>query len=507
MRRHEELLVHTGQHYDDELSRVFFEELGIPAPDRELGAGSGTNTEQTARILAALEPVLRRDCGPALALVYGDTNSTLAGALAAAQAGIPVGHVEAGMRSFDRAMPEELNRVLTDHASDLLLCSTQTAVDNLAREGVRGETHLVGDVMADVSLAFREIAAERSTVARATSGSSRGGYLVVTAHRAGNVDRPDRLERLVVGARGAAAAGGVPACTRARARGSRRPACSSASTGVTLAPPLGYLDFLELARHARAILTDSGGVQKEAYLLGVPCVTLRDTTEWVETVEAGWNVLVDLDREAALARCRADARRPSGPSCTAAGGPLERVCDAVVRLHCAPMKIGVVGLGYVGLPLVVAFAEAGHDVVGVDVNARVIASLERRAARTSRTSGRDAPGDLGALPRRRRATPTWRRSTRSSSRCPTPLTPNREPDLQPLIDTGTALGERPPGGPAGRARVDHLPGHDARALRAAAGGVRPRRGARLPPGFLAGAHRSGPHRLHADARPRRSSAA
>ena len=191
----EELLVHTGQHYDDELSQVFFEELGIPAPDRELGAGSGSNTEQTARILAALEPVLS-ELRPALVLVYGDTNSTLAGALAAAQAAIPVGHVEAGMRSFDRTMPEELNRVLTDHASELLLCSTQTAMDNLAREDVGGEAHLVGDVMADVSLAFREIAAERSTIV-ADLGLEPGAYLAVTAHRAGNVDRPDRLEALV----------------------------------------------------------------------------------------------------------------------------------------------------------------------------------------------------------------------------------------------------------------------------------------------------------------------
>src|SRR5918995_1714420 len=177
---HDEVIVHTGQHYDDELSRVFFDELGIPAPDRELGAGSGTNTEQTARILTALEPVLQ-ELRPTLALVYGDTNSTLAGALAAAQAGIPVGHVEAGMRSFDRSMPEELNRVLTDHASDLLLCSTPTAIANLEREGAAGEAHLVGDVMADVSLAFREVAAERSRIVEELALEP-GGYLVVTAH-------------------------------------------------------------------------------------------------------------------------------------------------------------------------------------------------------------------------------------------------------------------------------------------------------------------------------------
>src|SRR5215216_7734353 len=191
---HDELIVHTGQHYDDELSRVFFEELGIPAPDRQLGAGSGTTSEQTARILTALEPVLA-ELEPELALVYGDTNSTLAGALAAAQAHFRLGHVEAGMRSFDRSMPEELNRVLTDHASDLLLCSTETAVGNLEREGVAGQVELVGDVMADVSLAFRDIAEERSTILEELRVEP-GAYLVVTAHRAGNVDRLERLERL-----------------------------------------------------------------------------------------------------------------------------------------------------------------------------------------------------------------------------------------------------------------------------------------------------------------------
>jgi UDP-GlcNAc3NAcA epimerase len=322
---HEELLVHTGQHYDDELSRVFFDELRIPAPDRELGAGSGSNTEQTARILAALEPVLA-ELRPALALVYGDTNSTLAGALAAAQAGIPVGHVEAGMRSFDRTMPEELNRVLTDHASDLLLCSTTTAVDNLAREGVAGETHLVGDVMADVSLAFREIAAERSTIV-ADLRLEAGTYLVVTAHRAGNVDHPDRLERLVTLLEALPRPSVFPLHPRTRAR-LEAAGLLDRLDGVMLVAPLGYLDFLELARHARAILTDSGGVQKEAYLLGVPCVTLRDTTEWVETVDAGWNVLVDLDRDAALA---AVEREPPAerPELYGGGRAAERVCDVV----------------------------------------------------------------------------------------------------------------------------------------------------------------------------------
>jgi UDP-N-acetylglucosamine 2-epimerase len=322
---HEELLVHTGQHYDDELSKVFFEELGIPAPDRELGAGSGSNTEQTARILAALGPVLA-ELRPGLALVYGDTNSTLAGALAAAQADIPVGHVEAGMRSFDRSMPEELNRVLTDHTSDLLLCSTQTAMDNLERESVHGEAHLVGDVMADVSMAFREIAAERSRIV-AELGLEPGAYLAVAAHRAGNVDDPARLERLVALLEALPQPVVFPVHPRTRAR-LEAAGLLGRLDGLTLAPPLGYLDFLELARHARAILTDSGGVQKEAYLLGVPCVTLRDTTEWVETVDAGWNVLVDLDREAALAALQRTPP-PERPELYGGGRAAERVRDAV----------------------------------------------------------------------------------------------------------------------------------------------------------------------------------
>jgi UDP-N-acetylglucosamine 2-epimerase len=267
---------------------------------------------------------------PDLVLVYGDTNSTLGGALAAAQAGFRLGHVEAGMRSFDRTMPEELNRVLTDHAADLLLCSTTTAMANLARESAPGEAHLVGDVMADVSLAFRDIAAERSTVL-ADMGLQPGAYFAVTAHRAGNVDRPERLVQLVELLEALPAVTGLrvifPAHPRTRDR-LEGTMLIERLAGIEVIPPLGYLDFLELARNARAVLTDSGGVQKEAYLLGVPCVTLRDTTEWVETVEAGWNTLVDLDREAAVAALE---RRPPAerPELYGGGRAAERVRDVV----------------------------------------------------------------------------------------------------------------------------------------------------------------------------------
>jgi UDP-N-acetylglucosamine 2-epimerase (non-hydrolysing)/UDP-GlcNAc3NAcA epimerase len=244
-------------------------------------------------------------------LVYGDTNTTLAGALAAAQAGVAVGHVEAGMRSFDRTMAEELNRVLTDHASDLLLCSTDTAMANLRTEAAAGQSHLVGDVMADVSLAFRPIAEERSTVL-ADHGLEPGSYVLVTAHRAGNVDDPIRLEKLVDLLESVPGPTVLPlhprTAVRLEAAGLRRRL--EAAPGMRLLPPLGYLDFMKLAMHSRAILTDSGGVQKEAYLLGVRCVTLREQTEWVETVEAGWNTLVGLDAGAALAAL--ERRSPAG---------------------------------------------------------------------------------------------------------------------------------------------------------------------------------------------------
>jgi UDP-N-acetylglucosamine 2-epimerase len=298
---HEELLVHTGQHHDDELSTVFVDELGVPRPEHELGIHGGTNTEQTARMLAVLGPLLHEQ-RPDVVLVYGDTNSTLAGGLAAAQAGIPVAHVEAGMRSFDRAMPEELNRVLTDHLSDLLLCPSDTAVENLAREHVAGRVELVGDVMVDVALLFQPRAlADTAPLQRA--GVAPGDYVVATAHRAGNVDDPTRLRMLVDLLLAVPVPVVLPLHPRTRARLAASGWLGELETAahVRLQPPLGYLEFTALVGHARGVLTDSGGVQKEAYLAGVPCVTLRDSTEWVETVQTGWNVLVDLDAPSALA--------------------------------------------------------------------------------------------------------------------------------------------------------------------------------------------------------------
>jgi len=324
----EETLVHTGQHFDDDLSAVFFRELGIPAPDRELNIALGTNTSQTARMLAALEPVLD-EVLPDVVLVYGDTNSTLAGALAGAQAGVPVAHVEAGMRSFDRAMPEELNRVLADHASTLLLCSSEVAAANLRAERVVGDVEVVGDVMVDVALAIQPSASERIDLVGA-HGVAPGEYVLATAHRAGNVDDPARLGRLVDLLRALPVTIVLPLHPRTRAR--------LAAAGLLIrleqaqrlivTPPLGYIEVMALLCNARAVLTDSGGLQKEAYLAGVPCLTMRTSTEWTETVEHGWNVLVDLDPVAAAAALK---RRPptARPACYGDGHAGERVVAAL----------------------------------------------------------------------------------------------------------------------------------------------------------------------------------
>ena len=290
---------------------MFFAELGLPRPDRELGVALGSNSSQTARMLTALEPVIE-EVAPDVVLVYGDTNSTLSGALAGAQNSVPVAHVEAGMRSFDRTMPEEVNRVVADHVSTLLLCSSQAAVSNLRREGAVGEVELVGDVMVDLALAVQPQARARSELI-ARHGVAPGSYVLVTAHRAGNVDDPARLRALVELLRAVPLAAVFPLHPRTRERLLAAGLLSRLSERLIVTEPLGYFETAALICNARAVLTDSGGMQKEAYLAGVPCVTLRDTTEWIETVEHGWNVLVDLDRDAALAALERSppAERPS----------------------------------------------------------------------------------------------------------------------------------------------------------------------------------------------------
>jgi UDP-N-acetylglucosamine 2-epimerase (non-hydrolysing)/UDP-GlcNAc3NAcA epimerase len=283
-------------------------------------------------MLQALAPIVD-DLSPDAVLVYGDTNSTLAGALAGAQAGRPVAHVEAGMRSFDRRMPEELNRVLVDHASSLLLCSTEAAVAHLAAESVTGLVKLVGDVMVDVALAVQPRARERGELLRA-HGLHPGEYVLATAHRAGNVDDPTRLRRLVelLVAMPLRVVLPLHPRTEARLRDAGMLERLREAPRVRLLEPLGYFELTALLCQARAVLTDSGGLQKEAYLAGVPCITLRPNTEWTETVLSGWNVLVDLDLEAATAALQ----RPvpgTRPELYGDGHAGERVVDALTLLR------------------------------------------------------------------------------------------------------------------------------------------------------------------------------
>lgn len=287
--QHSEILVHTGQHYDDKMSDVFFRELDIPQPEYNLSIGSGSHGWQTGQMLAEIEQVLLAE-KPDKVLVYGDTNSTLAGALAAVKLHIPVIHVEAGLRSFNRAMPEEINRVLTDHASDLLLCPSQTAVDNLANEGIHKGVHLVGDVMHD-ALAFAAERAPQHSKILEQLGLTEKGYLLATVHRAENTDDPERLRGILAAFAALETPIVFPIHPRTHKRIEALGLESTIRNLISIAP-LGYIDMVQLEQAARLILTDSGGIQKEAYWLSVPCVTLRDETEWVETVQTGWNVLV-----------------------------------------------------------------------------------------------------------------------------------------------------------------------------------------------------------------------
>jgi UDP-GlcNAc3NAcA epimerase len=286
-----EVLIHTGQHYDDNMNEVFFRDLHLPKPDWNLGVGSALHGGQTGQMLARIEEVLIKE-KPDYVLTYGDTNSTLAGALAAAKLGIQVAHIEAGLRSFNRQMPEEINRVLVDHVSSLLFCPTQTAVGNLKNEGITQGVHLVGDVMYDAMLQFTEIANQRSTILKDLKLKPKE-YLLATIHRPSNTDCEENLRNILM----ALQANDEPVIfpvhprTRNYLREFGLDEAGSINGRLQLVEPLGYLDMLMLEQNARLILTDSGGVQKEAYFFRVPCVTLRTETEWLETVETGWNVV------------------------------------------------------------------------------------------------------------------------------------------------------------------------------------------------------------------------
>ncbi len=303
-RSHHEVLLHTGQHYDDCMSGQFLRELALPTPDYELGVGSGTHAQQTAKMLVGIEEAIVREQPDAM-VVFGDTNSTLAGALAAAKVGIKIAHVEAGLRSFNRSMPEEVNRVLVDHLSTWLFCPSDSSAKNLETEGIFQGIHVVGDLMAE---AIESV------------------YLLATIHRAENTDDHERLKLLLVALASIEETVVLPIHPRTKqAIGGTGLAELS---GIQFIDPVGYADMVALERSARMILTDSGGVQKEAYWLGVPCLTLREETEWTETVEAGWNVLTGVDAQRILKTVRMFEPPSDRPALYSEG----RASDRIVAL-------------------------------------------------------------------------------------------------------------------------------------------------------------------------------
>lgn len=328
--RHDEVLVHSGQHYDYDMSEVFFEQLGIPLPDYNLAVGSGGHGRQTGEMLGMLEELLS-ELAPDVALVYGDTNTTLAGALAAVKLGIPVAHVEAGLRSFNRSMPEEINRVVTDHVSSLLLCPTRVAVAHLAAEGITDGVELVGDVMLDTAGFFADSADTAPALDRL--GLVAGGYLLATVHRASTSDSPERLSAVIR----AFSRLDLPVVwamhprTRKNLHAFGLVEALEAASNVTDVPPLPYMDTVALLRSSAGLLTDSGGMQKEAYFFGVPCVTLREETEWTETVELGWNVLVGTDEARIVEAVGALSRPASHPDVYGDGHAAEAIVRALER--------------------------------------------------------------------------------------------------------------------------------------------------------------------------------
>ncbi|MBN2357490.1 UDP-N-acetylglucosamine 2-epimerase (non-hydrolyzing) [candidate division KSB1 bacterium] len=296
-RQHQEYLLHTGQHYDENMSKLFFDEMNIPIPDLNLEIGSGPHGEQTGKMLVGIERVLQGE-KPDMVMVYGDTNSTLAGALAAAKLHIQVAHVEAGLRSFNRAMPEEINRIVADQIAELLFCPTETAVGNLRREGISRGVHNSGDVMYDAALYFAGVAAQKSAIMQQLALKDKE-YILVTCHRAQNTDDVANLTAIVEALVACDEPVVFPVHPRTRGfiNSSGLTDKLAGAKRVRLIDPVGYLDMIQLEKHAAKIVTDSGGVQKEAYFYTVPCITLRDETEWIETVDDGWNVLVGADKE------------------------------------------------------------------------------------------------------------------------------------------------------------------------------------------------------------------
>jgi UDP-N-acetylglucosamine 2-epimerase len=324
--QHHEILVHTGQHYDYKMSGAFFDGLELPAPDFNLEVGSGSHANQTGAMLTGIEKVLLAEKPDSL-LIYGDTNSTLAGALAASKLSIPVVHVEAGLRSFNRAMPEEINRVVADHLSELLLCPSKTAIDNLAREGVTRNVHLVGDVMLDALNWARQRSAGAEAALLDRFGLKKSQYLVATLHRSENTDDPARFAGILAAFNALDEPVIFPVHPRARKILGEtgfvpRP-------GLHLIDPVGYLEMVALVGAARMVLTDSGGLQKEAYWLGAPCITMRDETEWIETVDAGWNLLTGPDPEKITRAVRSFVPPKLHPALYGDGAAAEKCVDLI----------------------------------------------------------------------------------------------------------------------------------------------------------------------------------
>ncbi len=299
-RHHKEYLVHTGQHYDENMSRLFFEELDIPEPDANLEIGSGPHSEQTGKMMIALEKLILQK-KPDCVMVYGDTNSTIAGSLTASKLNVPVAHVEAGLRSFNWEMPEEINRILTDKISNLLFCPTVTAVEHLHREGIVKGVHLTGDVMYDAALYFAEKAESKQSILQKFNLGPKT-YLLATCHRPQNTDSRETLSAIIEAFIESGETVVFPAHPRAKSFMAKYGLLEkiAAAAKIKLIEPVGYLEMIQLERNAKKVLTDSGGVQKEAYFYQVPCITMRPETEWVETVRDGWNVLVGPDKEKIL---------------------------------------------------------------------------------------------------------------------------------------------------------------------------------------------------------------
>jgi UDP-N-acetylglucosamine 2-epimerase (non-hydrolysing) len=325
----EEILVHTGQHYDPEMSDIFFKDLDIPEPDYHLEVGSGSHGKQTGAILERVEDVLMHEL-PDIVLVYGDTNSTLGGALAAAKLHIPVAHVEAGLRSYDRTMPEEINRVVTDHIANILLCPTQTAVDNLTKEGITSGVHMVGDVMVDALMHNTEIAKKKSKIIKKL-GLKKRDYYVATVHRPSNTDNKKNLAAIIEAFRESGKTVVFPVHPRTKKYLQNYGLWESVSENIRFIDPLGYIDMLHLMSNAKKILTDSGGIQKEAYVMGVPCITLRENTEWIETLTGGWNVLVGADKGKILTAVVGDVQTNTDNTVFGKGDASEKIVRIILR--------------------------------------------------------------------------------------------------------------------------------------------------------------------------------